>query len=416
MAYARWQPGAPELSDTRTLSVGIETDLLRGNMTGIANYSFHLLQALLEQNEGLRYSGFSNLFWHPLTLNTLRNDFQAKDPDESGGVAPGMTFQAKAAIRARLARSAALRALRHKIRRQRFASTVAKQPIDIFHALNFLPMSDPGVPVLPTVYDLSFVRYPGAHPDDRLRRLERLAETVLKAPLVQTISEFSKNEIADVYGVPRDKIFVAPPAASKLYRPLGSEITAHDLRRFNIQAGGYFLMVGTLEPRKNLRTVISAYAKLPHSVRQFAPLVIVGGKGWGQLNLPPETSSLVSDGTLRFLGAVSDAGLRSLYEGAIALLFPSIYEGFGMPVVEALACGTLSAHSVNTAMDEISDTHAIRVAAMDVDAWYNTMLKLLDDKAINAEQRQARVAQSMTFSWARSAQEVSTAYKTLAGL
>lgn len=401
---------------SRGLSVGIETDFLRGNMTGIANYSFHLLNALLEQNAGLRYSGFSNMFWHPLSLNTLRTEFQQKETDESGGTGPGAKARAKAAARAQLAKFDTVRALRHKFRHFRFSRTVAGQRIDIFHALNFLPMSDPGVPMLPTVYDLSFVRYPEAHPGDRLRRLDRLPALVARAPLVQTISHFSKREIASVYGISPDRIFVAPPAASRLYRPLGPEATAQDIRRFDIQPDAYFLMVGTLEPRKNLRTVICAYARLPASVRQQAPLVIVGGKGWGELNLPAETAWMVSDGTLRFLGSVSDAELRSLYEGAIALLFPSIYEGFGMPVVEALACGTAVAHSVDTAMDEISGPHAIRVSATDVVAWTEAIQRLLDEKDASAGQRDARIEQSRTFSWAESAKSVTSAYATLARL
>jgi alpha-1,3-rhamnosyl/mannosyltransferase len=144
------------------------------------------------------------------------------------------------------------------------------------------------------------------------------------------------------------------------------------------------------------------------------PLAIAGGAGWGDVNLPKQTSELVRDGSLRFLGMVPDARLRDLYEGALALLFPSIYEGFGMPVVEAMSCGTLAIHSAGTAMDEITADLGIRLLATDVDGWTNAMRRAIDDapQSMPAE-RQQRLARARTFDWATSAARVKTAYADL---
>ena len=117
------------------------------------------------------------------------------------------------------------------------------------------------------------------------------------------------------------------------------------------------------------------------------------------------------DGTLRFLGAVSDVQLRSLYEGAIALVFPSIYEGFGMPAVEALACGTQVAHSLNTSMEAITDGVAtLRAPATDVMAWRRILQELIGDLQRIFDERDARIARARQFCWQRSAAIVRGAY------
>ena len=256
------------------------------------------------------------------------------------------------------------------LRTARFAASRPPSELDLFHAFKYLPVAELAVPTLPVVYDLSFVRYPEAHPHQRLRDLEALPAVIERSSLVHTISEFSKSEIVSVFGTSPDKIFIAPPAASSIFQPLGDGATRIEIAKFDLSLHGYLLTVGTLEPRKNLKTLISAYAQLTSAERTRAPLVVVGNAGWGDLDLPRETESLKSDGTLRFLGAVSDVQLRSLYEGAIALVFPSIYEGFGMPAVEALACGTQVAHSLNTSMEAITDGVAtLRAPATDVMAW-----------------------------------------------
>jgi alpha-1,3-rhamnosyl/mannosyltransferase len=221
---------------------------------------------------------------------------------------------------------------------------------------------------------------------------------------VQTISRFSKSEIADVYGYDEERIFIAPPAAAGIFRPLGVRSTAIGIDQYGVSPGRFLLSVGTLEPRKNLRTLILAYSKIPKSVRDRTPLVVVGGKGWGELDLPPCTNSMQEEGNLRFFGSVSNPQLRHLYEGAIALLYPSVYEGFGMPVVEAMACGTMVIHSKRTAMDEITEGLAVTVEAMDVESWSQAIKDIIEHSALAGEECSERlVARAAQFNWASSA-------------
>jgi glycosyltransferase involved in cell wall biosynthesis len=400
---------------TRKLKVGLEARLLSGTMTGVGNYCFHLLQALTANHSDLSFIGFGLQSWSTLDAGALKrigNELEthgAVAKPSGGGYKRAMhLLQAKG--RSRLSRLGFAQSLY----RSRFSRTVKHQSLDLFHAFNYLPVADPSVVTLPVVYDLSFIRFPEFHPADRLRVLERLPSLLERSPRVQTISEFSRNEIAAVYGYDRDKIFVAPPAAASIFRPLGLEVTSRDLVRFDVLPGKYLLSVGTLEPRKNLQTLVSAYARIPKAGRDTAPLLVVGGAGWGELNLPTETAALVSEGNLRFLGSVTNRELRSLYEGAIALLYPSVYEGFGMPVVEAMACGTNVVHSAHTSMDEVSNGFAMRVAATDVDAWSEAINGLIARSGSGSNVARPRlIAQAATFDWGRSAALVREAYAYL---
>ena len=172
-------------------------------------------------------------------------------------------------------------------------------------------------------------------------------------------------------------------------------MTRSGLASLDLEPQRYLLAVGTLEPRKNLGTLVAAYGRLSQRERARMPLVIAGGAGWGDVGFPKQTSEFVREGSLRFLGMVPDARLRDLYEGAAALLFPSIYEGFGMPVVEAMSCGALVLHSTGTSMDEISADVGIRLPATDVTAWTEAMRRLIEPAVagqIEDPDRQRRIA------------------------
>lgn len=401
------------MNATRTFTIGFESRLFSGAMTGIGNYSYQLLRTLTANYPELKFLGFNGQSWNHIdlaALDQIERNLEQQPLPTSGGVATSIN-RLKQRGRARLTRIPVVQA----IYRSQFSRLAKQQSLDLFHAFNYLPASDPGVVTLPVVYDLSFIRFPQFHPIDRLKMLEGLPSVLERSPLVQTISEFSRKEIASYYGYDYERIFVAPPAASSIFRPRGPDITQRDLSRFGVRCQTYFLTVGTLEPRKNLKTLVSAYGRLPKTIRTRTPLLVVGGAGWGKLDLPVETDLLVNEGSLKFLGSVNNAELRSLYEGAIALLFPSVYEGFGMPVVEAMACGTNVAHSANTSMDEITKGTAKRVNADDVDAWSEAMMDFLANANTMARPApQMLIDQAATFSWTRSAVIVRGAYDDLA--
>lgn len=399
------------------LVVGIETLILRRSMTGVGNYLFNIIRALIETKPDFELRGLGYISWQKLGHDFIAeiNQKQQKRAGIKTGPLEARSHNSsrlRALAHQQLARLAFFRLMYHSTRPLQFALSSRLQSLDLFHAFNYVPPSDPGVPVLPVVYDLSFVRMPEAHPEDRLKQMAPLEKTIARAEQIHTISEFTRNEITSVYGCPREKIFVAPPAASDVFRPFGQDLTAQEITQFDLTPGRYFMAVGTLEPRKNLRTLIAAYSRLPSSDRERMPLVVVGGSGWGDLALPSTTERLISSGQLRFLKNVSNAELRGLYEGTKLMLFPSVYEGFGMPVVEAFACGAPVAHSAETAMDEVSGGHAVRVAAMDVASWTDTMSASSDlHDYENSDARDQRINQARLFDWRSSAAIVAHAYE-----
>ncbi|WP_315786693.1 glycosyltransferase family 1 protein [Bradyrhizobium sp. SZCCHNPS1003] len=403
------------------MRVGIERAFLEGPRTGIANYAQHTICAIAALSPSTRFSAFGRLGWRELdTLHGLCTSRALHEVGKDGELHARHSrsrplAQTLRSYSANLIVLRQARALARTLSQIAFIYSSRGKKLDLFHAFNFRPLADPGIPTLPVVYDLSTFRHPEFHPVDRVRWLSPLGKIIERAPCVQTISEFSKREIISYFGAPPDKIFVGPPAAAPIYSPLGEEFTARELSSLDLIYGNFFLSVGTLEPRKNLRTLIAAYSKLDLLSRTRFPLVIVGGPGWGNLRMPAEAEALTEEGSLRWLTSISNGVLRSLYEGARLLLMPSVYEGFGMPVVEALACGTAVAFSAGSAMEEAASGVGIAIDALDVDGWAEVLRRSLDsvDHA-DPIQRQQRVGRASEFSWVRSAQKVLLAYGAIA--
>ena len=198
-----------------------------------------------------------------------------------------------------------------------------------------LPLSS--LPQVVTVYDLSFMLYPERFPPlQRLYLQTQTRRSCRRARRVITISESSRQDVHHLFGVSLEKIDVITPGVAAAYRPLPAETVA----TFRQQQGlpeQFILHVGTLQPRKNITTLLEALAQIPD---RRLPLVLVGGKGWLFDEIFARVTALGLQDRVRFTGYVADEALPLWYNAATLLAFPSLYEGFGMPVVEAMACGT----------------------------------------------------------------------------
>jgi glycosyltransferase involved in cell wall biosynthesis len=283
---------------------------------------------------------------------------------------------------------------------------------DLFHAVNYVPPARLGQkPVLPVIYDLSHIRFPEMHPKDRVEWIDKGLKWLLDAPAVQTISEFSKQEIVDVLGISRERIHVIYPAPGEYFRPLADNDQGL-LSDCRVQSGKFFVFVGTREPRKNFKTVAEAYAGLPSSTRDEYPLLWVGASGWGDLALSPAVERAKHTGHIRLMGYVRDRVLAALYRNTTLFLMPSIYEGFGMPVVEALACGAHAAISKIPVFQEIAGSGAKYVEAKDIEGWRKVLVEAVEAQfcEIGADRVDSNLKR---FTWEHSARQTLELYRQL---
>jgi len=212
---------------------------------------------------------------------------------------------------------------------------------DVLHCPTYRGPVRSRIPLVVTVHDLAVLRHPDAF--NRWSRLygPRIVPRVLRAASrVIAVSEFTRRELIELLRVPADRIRVVPNAVGDVFTQDGPA-----------EQGEYVLAVGTLEPRKNLERLVEAVR------RTHTELRIVGARGWGGVQ--------VGGNGVRWLGEVGDAELARLYRGAACLAYPSLYEGFGIPVLEAMACGVPVVTTRGTAMEEVADGAAVLVDARD---------------------------------------------------
>ncbi|AOJ08976.1 glycosyltransferase family 4 protein [Burkholderia mayonis] len=238
----------------------------------------------------------------------------------------------------------------------------------VFHSPNyFLPDWVEGGVV--TVHDLSVFKYPETHPVERIHHFERgFASTLARAAHVITDSEAIRHEVADSFGWPLGKITAVRLGVPPEFGRRDRATLFAPLARYRLAPGAYTLCVSTLEPRKRIDALLAAYAELPALLRLRYPLVLVGSEGWLSDALRQEIARGEREGWLRYLGFVPETALPLLYAGAHAFFFPSLYEGFGLPVLEALASGVPTLTSRCSSLPEVADGAAWLVEPGDHEA------------------------------------------------
>jgi alpha-1,3-rhamnosyl/mannosyltransferase len=283
----------------------------------------------------------------------------------------------------------------------RFSSGVQKFKPDIYHEPNFLAYRFDGPSVI-TVHDLSWIRYPETHPVTRVRAMDKFFEPGLRrASRVITVSEFVKQELIEVFGIRPEIIHPVLLGADGLFQPQDAAQTQPVLQGLSLTHGRYLLAVGTLEPRKNLQATLEAYAGLPTKLRERFPLVVVGMKGWKTSSLEQKLAPMVASGQVRQLGYLSREDLATVMAGAAAMVYPSIYEGFGLPPLEAMACRVPVIASNVSSIPEVVGDSGLLIDPLDVQALTQKMAQLLEDEVFRAQLADRALARSQLFSWAK---------------
>ena len=283
----------------------------------------------------------------------------------------------------------------------------------LYHEPDGLPLGI-SAPTVTTIHDLSVLLYPHWHPRHRVRTYERKFRAGLaRTRLFLTDAEFTKTELVRHVGIARERIHVVPLAPRPVFRPLPPDETATALARLGLPEH-YLLFLGTIEPRKNVVGLLHAYATLPDSLRRQYPLMLAGGWGWRSSRVQQMLSQPPWRDSVRWLGYLSDADLVAVTNGAGAVVYPSFYEGFGLPPLEAMACDTpvITTHAGSLA--EVIGDAALIVEPHDESQLARAIEQMLRDPQTAEEYRQRGRARLDRFSWSHTVRQTVEAYRLAA--
>jgi len=266
-----------------------------------------------------------------------------------------------------------------------------------------------------TVHDLSVFRYPESHPAARVFAFERLfASSLARASHVITDSDTIRRELIETFSVSPHRVSVVPLGVDNNFHPITTSDLERDLKHWDLRPGHYGLSVATFEPRKNIRQLIAAWSRLPPAVRNRFPLVLAGGAGWRNQELLEAIARGASDGWLRNLGFVADRDLPKLYAGARLFLYPSSYEGFGLPPIEAMASGVPVVVSNRSCLPEICGEAARYIDPDDDDGFTRVIAESLFDDAWRSATIERGLKRSGQFTWGRCIEGTVAAYNRVA--
>jgi alpha-1,3-rhamnosyl/mannosyltransferase len=238
---------------------------------------------------------------------------------------------------------------------------------------NYVPFNFEDGPTVVTICDLSLVKHPQWHPKDRVKYFEKyFLKQLPQAEAIITISEFSKKEIIDLLNLNAERVYVTALGVDRNFNPGDSQLKGLPSR--------YILFLGNLEPRKNLRTLLAAFRSLPREVQNIYHLVIAGAEAWHTREFKGEFHNLDENGKVILTGYFPQKFLPDLYRGASLFVYPSFYEGFGLPVLEAMASGVPVIASNTTSLPEVVGDAGVVVNPHDVDELRGAMVRILDNE------------------------------------
>jgi len=280
----------------------------------------------------------------------------------------------------------------------------------LFHSPNFFlpPLRTRAVV---TVHDVSHCIYPQFHPPARIDYMQRmLPKSLARADHVITVSESARQDAIAHLGLSPEQVTAIALGVSPHMHPRSAQEMAPVLARWGLAEQGYTLFVGTIEPRKNVDRLLAAYAMLPEALRSRFPLVLAGSSGWRSQTTHAQMERAAQAGWLRYLRFVSQADLPALYAGAALFAYPSLYEGFGLPVLEAMASGVPVVTSRVSSLPEVVGDAALLIEPHDEQTLAQALAQGLQDTSWRTLARTRGLARAAHFHWQRCAQETIAVY------
>jgi glycosyltransferase involved in cell wall biosynthesis len=288
-----------------------------------------------------------------------------------------------------------------------------RRPVDVLHVQYTAPPFC-RVPVIVTIHDLAFERMPETFTRRGSFQLKlTVRRTAKKAARVATVSEYSRQDLLDIYKLPPEKVVVTYNGVESSFTPRPSVPNeAEEVRRRFGVSRDFLLAVGSLQPRKNLVRLIRAYARLRSERENFSPqLVIVGRKLWLASEIFDEVKRQRWADDVILTGYVADEDLPALYRAARAFVYPSLFEGFGLPPLEAMACGTPVVTSDISSLPEIAGDAALLIDPNDEHALANALIEIMNNDRLRAELREKGIAQAKKFTWRDAAEKTLRLYR-----
>lgn len=362
------------------MKIALSVDSLSDRLTGIGRYTWELLNGLRADDRVTQ-------------LSYIRNGMVLSDPAlllTTGTFKPSWPLRTARRLQGRFGLKGAL-----------------------FHGPNyFLPdFVDGGVV---TIHDLSVLKYPETHPIERIQAFERnLASTIKRTAHFITDCEHVRREIIDWFGIRGELVTAVPLGVDRKFQPYSPNECRATLARYGISEGGFILCVSTLEPRKGLANAIRSYRLAGRSVGG-RPLVLVGASGWNNLELKDLIAEEAAKGDVLPLGYVSDDDLPYIYASAGLFVFPSVYEGFGLPPLEAMASGVPAIVSNHSCMPEVTKGAAMYVDPFDTEALARAMEKGLTDEYWRSEAIARGLTVASSYTWADCCDRTIAVYKEVA--
>lgn len=367
------------------MQIGIDARLMRHQPAGISRYTWHLLHALAQLDQDDEFV----IFQHRKHRDQLIEQ-------------------------ANFRRATLFAPVHTRLEQVMLPVELKRFPLDLIHATDFIPPLHSNIPAVITVHDLAFLHWPHFLTKDSARYYGQIDRAVHHSKHIIVPSESTKHDLVGQLGAPDAKVSVIYEAADPRFQPLPIAETRRAMAtKFKIPES-YIFFVSTIEPRKNVNGLLQAFRIL---VDRYdigdTGLVLAGSKGW----LYEETMEIVTKLNLTdrtfFLGRVRDDDLQKLYVGARCHVHPALYEGFGLPPLEAMACGTPTIVSNVGSLPEVVNDAALLVNPRDHEEIAVAMSRLLLDQDLHAELTQKGLQQANCFSWDRAARKTLEVYHTV---
>ena len=386
---------------------------LEGPLTGIGHYTHNLARELIKRPEisDFKFQAHGRL----LAPDDLMTDQSGSEGNQQRSQISNLTNNMLGKLRTVAAQNTyAVAAYEWLMPHLEKRSLRHYRNNDVYHSPNYMLPKFPGKRVV-SILDLSTYRFPEQHPEARVAFVNTHIQKSLKfADHILTISAAVKGELIERFSYPEDRITVTYLGANASFRP-------HTRAEFNslqnhlkLTYKGYFLFVSSIEPRKNLERLLDAYLTYrANSSAPPLPLIIAGTTGWKSQHIHKRLTHHAAEGVVRYLGYVHQSLLPQLVAGAKALIYPSLYEGFGLPVLEAMQSGTAVITSKNSAMTEVGGNAVVHIDPYDSNTIVDALLQLGRDDPALKEMISAGLMRARKFSWASCADQTFSAYKSV---